>query len=74
MPVSPEDFKKMEMSICPTCNMPMFKNGKRTHSKYKAVVCEAKFREKCQVLPDEQYVTIDGVRYLIDANFKRNQK
>jgi len=72
--ISKEDFRKMEKSICPTCNIPMWKNGKKTHSKHKARVCEAKFREKCKVSEEEQYVIVDGKRYLIDANFRRNQK
>lgn len=67
--ISPEDMKKMSGNICPTCNMPMFKGKKRTHSRAKSAVCEAKFREKCKVSHDDQYVVIEGKRYLIDANF-----
>lgn len=75
MGISKEDMKKMQGSICPTCNMPMFKkSGKRTHSLSKSAVCEAKFREKCAVSHEDQYVTVEGKRYLIDANFKKKSK
>lgn len=64
----------MQGSICPNCNMPMFrKSGKKTHSRTKSAVCEAKFREKCNVSHEDQYVTIEGERYLIDANFREKK-
>jgi hypothetical protein len=74
MPIEKEDMKNMMGSVCPTCKMPMWKNGKKTHSRAKAIVCEAKFREKVKVFPDEQFVIVDGKRYQIDANFKRTPK
>lgn len=70
--VNKSDIAKMTNSICPTCNMPMWKNNNKTHSKAKAAVCEAKFREKVSVFPNEQFVTIEGKRYLIDANYRKN--
>lgn len=74
MTVSKEDMKKMQDSICPTCDMPMFtESGKKTHSKTKSVICEAKFREKCNVYHEDQFLKVDDKRYLVDANWVKRQ-
>jgi len=66
-----DDLKKMMLGICPICNIPMMKNGKRTHSKTKSLLCETKFREKTNEIHEPQYLFKDGKYYEIDAHYEK---
>jgi len=69
--ISKEDYDLMRKGICPNCHQPMIRNGKRTHSRTKAIICEEKFREKSQVPHQEQKINVDGKLYDVDANYRQ---
>ena len=51
--ILPKDIQElMRSGICPTCKMPMKKNnGKPTHTKNKARVCQELLRAKYSIRP-----------------------
>lgn len=58
--ISDEDYTKMTKGICPICGM-------KKHSKTRALICEAKFREK--INQPEPELRINGKVYHADARF-----
>lgn len=61
----------MQKGICPTCKIPMRKkNGKETHSRAKAILCEERLREKLKKLGkpiERSTITIGGREFEVDA-------
>ncbi|HSA76450.1 MAG TPA: hypothetical protein VLE02_02785 [Nitrosarchaeum sp.] len=63
----------MSKGICPTCLIPMFKDGYKTHSKTKALICEEKLREKIKIPHGNQQIKVNDKLYDVDANFQERQ-
>lgn len=69
----PDDILSlMRKGVCPICKKPMMKNGKRTHNKTMALICEEKLREKLKI--KRTMLNLNGNMYEVNAHFEQKTK